>query len=85
MKKTRRRVTGKHFYMCSTFIAKLAGVSPVTVRRFLKGLGRPAKASDIRRFIFEIEANKIAKSIRENGFTDIADRMSDLLQSTRSK
>lgn len=77
--KKRRRVQGKHSGMCSTFIAKLAGVAPVTARRFLKGLGRPAQFSDIRRFIFEQECRRLTQEIKSNLGIDLTDRLASLL------
>lgn len=80
MPKKRIRVRGKVCGLCSTYIASLAGVAPVTVRRFLKELGRPAKYSDIRRFIFIHEANRIEKELKQNLGIEFNTSISSLMQ-----
>lgn len=70
--------------MCAPFIASLAGVSPVTARRYLKQFGSAKKnnctVQDIRAFIFHYRTKEIAEDIRKNGFGPIVDDLTELLQ-----
>lgn len=79
MKKTRIRIKGRHAGLCSTYIASLAGVAPVTVRRWIKKKGK-VSLSDLRSFIFEMEARRLTQDIKSNLGIDLTDRISSLLQ-----
>ena len=78
--KKRTRIKGKICGLCSTYIAKLAGVAPVTVRRWIKHKKGNVSYSDLRVFIFEAEAKNIMEDIRKATAIDFSDRISSLLQ-----
>lgn len=76
--KKRKRIKGNIAGLCSTYIAGLAGVAPVTVRRWRKGIKGEVTLHQLRRFIFEQEARKITESIRESigaDFSEFVDRI----------
>ncbi len=78
-KKTRSRILGGYGGLCSTYIAKLAGVAPVTARRFLKSTGsaknNTCTVETIREFIFYYRAQEIAKTLRKDLNSPIVDDM----------
>ncbi len=72
-KKTRNRVQGYFCGLCATYIAKLAGVAPVTARRFLgKAKGNKVTVEEIRKFIVYHEAQRLASSIRKDIGSSVA-------------
>lgn len=84
-KKTRKRVKGKIAGLCCTYIAKLAGVAPVTVRRFVKANKGNVTHSQLRRFIFEAECRRLSEEIKNSTGIDFGDRLNMLLQREGSK
>lgn len=80
LKKSRIRIKGRHAGLCCTYIAKLAGVAPVTVRRWVRQKKGKIDINDLRKFIFEQEARHLTEAIRANTGIDLTDRISSLLQ-----
>lgn len=68
--KRRRRVSGKWAGICATYLASLAGVVPVTARRYLSQFGKArantCTTADLRRFIFHHAARQLSESIRKD-------------------
>lgn len=80
MKKTRKRVKGRIAGLCSTYIASLAGVAPVTVRRWRKSIKGEVSLQQLRGFLFECEAKRLAQVIREVVGIDMSLQLDNLLQ-----
>lgn len=83
MKKTRKRVKGRIAGLCSTYIASLAGVAPVTVRRWRKSIKGEVSLQQLRRFIFEQEIRRLTQEIRAELGVSLDNTVDSLLQRTR--